>query len=70
MAVVGMPSYRMYWHETTRYEPVVGVIGRKRSDQLRTCIHMNDNTNVKQKDESGNDALFKVRPVIEKVREN
>ena len=70
MTVVRMPSYRMYWQETTRYEPVAGVMGRKRFDQLRTYIHMNDNTNVKQKDEPGYDALFKVRPVIEKVREN
>ena len=70
MTVVWMPSYRMYWQETTRYEPVAGVMRRKRFDQLRTYIHMNDNTNVKQKDEPGYDALFKVRPVIEKVREN
>ena len=70
MTVVRIPSYCMYWQETTRYEPVAGVMGRKRFDQLRTYIHMNDNTNVKQKDEPGYDALFKVRPVIEKVREN
>ena len=50
MAVVEIPSYRMYWHETTRYEPVAGAIGRNRSDQLRTYIHMNHNTNVKQND--------------------
>ncbi|KAI5092252.1 piggyBac transposable element-derived protein 3-like [Silurus meridionalis] len=45
-------------------------MGRKRFDNLRTYIHMNDNTNVKQKGEPGYDPLFKVRPVLEKVRAN
>ena len=44
MTVVRMPSYCIYWQETTRYETVAGVMGRKRFDQLRTYIHMNDNT--------------------------
>ena len=70
MTVVGMPSYRMYLQKTTRNEPVSGVMARKGFVQLRTYIHMNDATNVKQKNEPGYDALFKVRPVIEKVREN
>ena len=44
MTVVWMASYRMYWQEITHYESVAGVMGRKRFDQLRTYIHMNDNT--------------------------
>uniref|UniRef100_A0A3B3S9X1 PiggyBac transposable element-derived protein domain-containing protein n=1 Tax=Paramormyrops kingsleyae TaxID=1676925 RepID=A0A3B3S9X1_9TELE len=69
MTVVRMPSYRMYWQTATRYDPIAKVMGRKRFD-LRTYIHMNDNTNVKQKGEPGYDPLFKVRPVLEKVRAN
>ncbi|XP_067300961.1 piggyBac transposable element-derived protein 2-like [Pseudorasbora parva] len=70
MTVVRMPSYRMYWQTATRYDPIATVMGRKRFDNLRTYIHMNDNTNVKQKGEPGYDPLFKVRPVLEKVRSN
>lgn len=70
MTAVRMPSYRMYWQTATRYDPIVKVMGRKRFDHLRTYIHMNDNTNVKQKGEPGYDPLFKVRPVLEKVRAN
>ncbi|XP_051994392.1 piggyBac transposable element-derived protein 3-like [Xyrauchen texanus] len=70
MTVVRMPSYRMYWQMATRYDPIATVMGRKRFDNLRTYIHMNDNTNVKQKGEPGYDPLFKVRPVLEKVRAN
>ncbi|KAJ0000608.1 hypothetical protein NQD34_012450 [Periophthalmus magnuspinnatus] len=70
MTVVRMPSYRLYWQTATRYDPVATVMGRKRFDHLRTYIHMNDNTNVKQKGEPGYDPLFKVRPVLEKVRAN
>uniref|UniRef100_A0AAY4B9J0 PiggyBac transposable element-derived protein domain-containing protein n=1 Tax=Denticeps clupeoides TaxID=299321 RepID=A0AAY4B9J0_9TELE len=49
MTVVRMPSYRMYWQTATRYDPIATVMGRKRFDHLRTYVHMNDNTNVKQK---------------------
>ncbi|XP_055087231.1 piggyBac transposable element-derived protein 3-like [Periophthalmus magnuspinnatus] len=70
MTVVRMPSYRLYWQTATRYDPIATVMGRKRFDHLRTYIHMNDNTNVKQKGEPGYDPLFKVRPVLEKVRAN
>uniref|UniRef100_A0AAY5K7E5 PiggyBac transposable element-derived protein domain-containing protein n=1 Tax=Esox lucius TaxID=8010 RepID=A0AAY5K7E5_ESOLU len=69
MKNVRMPSYRMYWQTATRYGPIATVMGRKRFDNLRTYIHM-DNTNVKQKGEPGYDPLFKVRPVLEKVRAN
>ncbi|KAM4552082.1 piggyBac transposable element-derived protein 1-like [Odontesthes bonariensis] len=70
MTIVRMPSYRMYWQTATRYDPIATVMGRKRFDHLRTYIHMNDNTNMKQKGEPGYDPLFKVRPVLEKVRAN
>ncbi|XP_042610676.1 piggyBac transposable element-derived protein 3-like, partial [Cyprinus carpio] len=65
-----MPSYRMYWQTATRYDPIATVMGHKRFDNLRTYIHMNDNTNVKQKGESAYNPLFKVRPVLEKVHAN
>ncbi|XP_038123402.1 piggyBac transposable element-derived protein 3-like [Cyprinodon tularosa] len=70
MTIVRMPSYRMYWQTATRYDPIATVMGRKRFDHLRAYIHMNDNTNIKQKGEPGYDPLFKVRPVLEKVRAN
>ncbi|KTF84654.1 hypothetical protein cypCar_00033677 [Cyprinus carpio] len=50
MTIVCMPSYRMYWQTATRYDPIATVMGHKRFDNLRTYIHMNDNTNVKQKE--------------------
>lgn len=62
MTVVRMPSYRMYWQMATRYD-----MECKWFDRLRTYIHMNDNTNVKQMGEPGYDPLFKVRPILDKV---
>lgn len=62
MTVVKMPSYRMYQAKATRYEPVAGVMGRKRFDNLRTYIHFNDNGNMKAKEDTGYDPLLKVRP--------
>nr|XP_039255146.1 piggyBac transposable element-derived protein 3-like [Styela clava] len=70
MTVVKMPSYRMYWAKATRSEPIALAMGRKRFDKLRNYIHMVDNTNLKQKGDPDYDPLFKVRPVLEKVRKN
>ena len=45
-------------------------MGVKRFDELRNYLHFNDNSNIKKSDESGYDPLFKVRPLITKVRKN
>ena len=70
MTVVRMPSYRKYWEKSTRYEPIAGVMRRKRFHHLRTYLHLNNNKNMKQKNEPDYDPLFKVRPVLEKVLQN
>ena len=70
MTVVRMPSYHKYWEKPTRYEPIAGVMGRKRFDHLRTYLHLNNNDSMKQKDEPGYDPIFKFCPVLEKVRQN
>jgi len=43
----------VYWPRFTRYEAATGVMGRKRFDHLGTYICMNNNSNIKQKDEPG-----------------
>jgi len=43
----------MYWPRFTRYEATTGVMRRKRFDHLGTYICMNNNSNIKQKDEPG-----------------
>lgn len=67
--IIQMPSYRMFWGGSTRYPLIADVMSRNRFDSMRTYIHINDNTNTNANDPN-HDKLFKVRPLIEKVREN
>jgi len=60
----------MHLQTSTRYEPIVGVMGRKIFGHLRTYIHMNNKANMKQKDEPGYDPSFKVLLILAKVPAN
>lgn len=66
--IVKMPSYTMYWADATRFSPIADVMARNRFDKLRTCFHVNDNSNMKARDDPNYDKLFKVRPFIDSVK--
>ena len=68
--VVRMPKYRMYWSPQTRFELIAKCMTQRRFDKLRSHIHFNDNSNMKGEHEEGYDRLFKVRPMITKLRQN
>jgi len=59
-----MPSYRMYWADTTRLEPM----SRNWFDTMRNCFHMNDNSTMKARDDPEYDKLFKVRPFVDNTK--
>jgi len=44
--LVNMPSYRMYWADTTRLEPTADVMSRNWFDTMRNYLHINDNGTV------------------------
>ena len=69
MGVVKMPKYMLYWMAGTRFAPIADLMTRKRYKDLRSNLHLVDNS---RKDEPQNkdDRLFKIRPVLEKVRNN
>lgn len=69
--IIQMPSYRMFWGSTTRYLLVADVMSRNRFDSIRTYIHINnDNSNAPNANDRNHGKQFKVRPLIEKLREN
>lgn len=59
MGVVRMPAYTDYWARKTRYPPVVDEMPLKRYQQIRRNINMENS-----------DRYFKIRPVMEKIRQN
>lgn len=60
-----MRSYRMYWGQETRIPVFAHTMSRKRFDKLRTMLHINDNYEMKRRDDPNYDELFKVRPWFE-----
>ncbi|KAF5281761.1 hypothetical protein FQR65_LT14556 [Abscondita terminalis] len=68
--VVKMPSYRMYWAESSRYSPIADIMSRNRFDKLRNFLHLNDNSQLNTRNDPEYDKLFKIRPIIEAIRAN
>ena len=66
MGIVQLPSYKLYWSQQMRYPPVADVMPIKRYEKLRSFVHFVDNATYDQK---VTDKLFKIRPVIENVRQ-
>nr|CAH7715737.1 unnamed protein product [Callosobruchus chinensis] len=67
MGIVRLPSYEDYWSLDSRIADVADLMSIKRFKLLRRFIHFNDNSLVTQETK---DRFFKVRPLIEKIREN
>ena len=66
MGVVNLPSYTNYWSTNLRYPPIADVMPRKRFELIRRYLHVVDNNDY---DELTDDKLFKIRPLIEAVRD-
>lgn len=64
MGIVAMPSYIDFWSCNFRYGLVADLMSLKRYQQIRRFLHFADNTL-----EDG-DRYYKVRPVLEKIKEN
>lgn len=64
MGVVKMPSYLDYWSQRLRYDVIADFMTLKRYQQIRRNLHFVDNTS------EDTDRYFKVRLLIEKVRQN
>ena len=66
MALVEMPSIRMYWEKETRYPPVTEVMSRNRFQLLLSLIHFVDNETVSE--ETKKDRLWKIQPFLDMFR--
>jgi len=62
--IVNTPSYRMYWADTTRLEPM----SRNWFDTMRNYFHINDNSTMKARNDPEYDKLFKVRPFVDSIK--
>lgn len=68
--IVRMPKYRMYWANSTRYQPIAETMSRDRFGKLRKFMHVNNNDKMVPREHNDYDKLFKIRPFIESLRKN
>lgn len=64
MWIIKMPSYFDYWSRHLRHAPIADFLTLKQYQQIRRHLHFVDNAF------EDDDRYFKVRPLIEKVRNN
>ena len=69
MAIVKTSQYKMHWSPEFQYESVVMAMTLKQYETLRKFLHINVNDS-QNNPKNPNDKLFKVRPLLDLVRNN
>ena len=70
MSIISAPYYRFYWELETSYELIASAMSRDRFESLKRFLQFNDNTKDKKRDDETMDRLFKIRPLLEMLRQN
>ena len=68
MSLVQLPSSRLYWNSTLGQEIIYGTMSCNRWETIKRFLHFNNNNDMKLAGEAGFDKLFKIRPVLDKIR--
>ena len=64
--VMSVPRYRMYWSAKSRLPVVADSLPQRRFDKLKQFLHFNDNMTADKEC----DKLYKLRPLIDRIRSN
>lgn len=66
--VIKVPQFKMAWSKEMRIPLIADVMPRNRFDKIKQFIHFNDNTKQKARDHPEYDKLFKIRPLVDKLK--
>lgn len=69
MSIIKLPQMRMYWGKATQIPTVAEVMPVNRFEKIKQFFHCNDNSKNLPNTHKDFDKLFKVRPVLDSVRE-
>ena len=69
MSVIKLPQIRMYWSKATRIPAVADIMPVNRFEKIKQFFHCNDNSKNVPNTHQDFDKLFKVRPVLDSLRE-
>ena len=70
MGIVKLPTYRLYWSSSYRIAPVADTMGLNRFETIKRYFHVTNNALQLPRDNPDSDPLFKIRPLLEHVRNN
>ena len=58
----------MYWKGPIRINLIADTMSRNRFKKLKSLLHFSDNSKCQPKDSPDYDKLFKIRPLIDRIR--
>lgn len=67
--VVQCKNFRTYWNRNCGYPPIQESLTLNRFEKIHQVLHFNNNANQKLRNEEGYDRLFKIRPLIETLKQ-
>ncbi|KRY45272.1 PiggyBac transposable element-derived protein 3, partial [Trichinella britovi] len=71
MGLVPKPRYSMYWSTELRCDAIADAMSRNRFREVLRYLHFNDNSEtVPDRESPCYDRLFKIRPLIESIRQS
>ncbi|KAJ8949514.1 hypothetical protein NQ314_008207 [Rhamnusium bicolor] len=69
MSIVQLPSTRSYWNLNLNHRLVSEVMSCNRWEDIKRFLHFNSNIYMIPSGNPGNDKLYKIRPLLNKLRE-
>lgn len=69
MSCVKLPATRMYWSKNVGQSPVHELMTCNKFETVKRFLHFNNSENFKPRGTDGHDKLFKIRSLLEKIRE-
>lgn len=69
MSLVKLPAARKYWETGTAQQEVYETMTCNRWDAIKKYLHFNDNSNFKPRGSEGYDKLYKIRPLLDKIKD-
>lgn len=69
MSLLKLPSSRHYWNTSIGQEFVRSTMTCNRWEAIKRFLHFNNNATIRSPGETGFDKLFKIRPLLSKIRE-
>ena len=69
MSLLKISNVRLYWSAEMEFATISNVFTRSRWEEIKSCLHCNDNTNQPNRDDPNRDRLFKIRPLITHMQE-